>query len=75
MKSSSQLSAKADDQRKPGENDVPQVREYSVSCGLSLSLPNAHSIRIMSYNNTLAYEQRDMMILDHPLNQRFPTRL
>lgn len=33
-----QVSAKAGAQRKQGEKDVAQVREYSGSCGLSFSL-------------------------------------
>lgn len=33
-----QISAKASAQRKQEESDAAQVREYSVSCGLSLSL-------------------------------------
>lgn len=35
---SAQVSAKAGAQRKQEERDVVQVTEYSVSCGLSLSL-------------------------------------
>lgn len=74
MKSFAQLSAKADDQRKPGEKDVPQMREYSVSCGLSFSLSLSET-HILSEPCpiTLAYKQRDLMFLDHPLNQRFQT--
>lgn len=49
-----QISAKASAQRKQEESDAAQVREYSVSCGLSLSF----SSDVNGAPGWLVYQQR-----------------